>query len=845
MIYRDRVLLAVSLVVCALAPVSAQPPSDNPFDAADQPAPRPPPEPLPEPPPDGSTESEVPQSDAQATASTGTGEAPRPRELDVLGAVVASAGVGGELATPVCDGETTLRPMPAAFALESLYRRRQEGALVLDTGGLLARHGVLRFAARENPAALARLVARMGYHALAFGEADLADPRPVVLARLRALQEVGVPVLASNLRCSEASAELCELLVTAADGMPSQVIRDADGDPTQVAVFSFIEPEAGGRVGPDRMEGLTIAPLGESIRLAVTAARERGAETVVAIVDSGRGAEGAGRALSAVAQLEPDEKPDVILSSNAGSELLFARPASFRPAVVAPPLLGATDVRLRRNRLADTFDILALPVVAADASSAGIPQFVDEVGTAYCAELGKRLPGGHLTLRDDEGAAVPMDVDALTQLTAGVMREAAHADVAVLNRFAIDAHWTPANGTGLTASDVQVGVQYDEPLVTAEVSAFWLRQLARSNPSERALLALGLEITGAFTAIERVKVNGRMLDDTARYRLVTVRFLAEGGDGGALGDVAALEWEPLEGQTLRSALQGFLEEPRGTEDPREALVDPWEVLEWTGRVNLDANFTGSAIRDPNQYAEGPLTNAGQALFGFNGQLALDALSRYASWENLAVANYSLARTGDSDGLEEGADLLTYRTAGLYRRFRALNDELYVPDLLVEGLVRTEFTKAEERDSHFMNLRFVGGLQWRLHLKVQARLVGGIEVIEALDPDLRSARPGVGAQLNIGPWLAMKSGLRKLTLTATVDWFYTSPGGRDRQLVQALFDMQLDLTTAFALTMNVTFYGLRDRVAATETMPARDGQFAFALQTTAGLRVAWTERWLAY
>ena len=92
---------------------------------------------------------------------------------------------------------------------------------------------------------------------------------------------------------------------------------------------------------------------------------------------------------------------------------------------------------------------------------------------------------------------------------------------------------------------------------------------------------------------------------------------------------------------------------------------------------------------------------------------------------------------------------------------------------------------------------------------------------------------------------MKSGLRKLTLTGNVDWFYTSPGGRNRHLLQALFDMQLDLTAAFALTLNVTLYGLSDTVAATDTMPEQDGDFAFALQTTAGLRVAWTERWLAF
>lgn len=807
-----------------------------------------PPEEQTEPPPDSgdhddgasdAAASESLQSDAEAS------RAGRPRELDVLGAIVATGGVAGELATPVCNEETSLEPMEAARALESLYRRRREGALVLDTGGLLARHGVVRFAAREHPEALAQLVERMGYHALAFGETDLGDPRELLLARLRALDAIGVPVLATNLSCDAAHQELCDLLITAEDGLPTHVLRDADGDETTVAVLSFLEPAVAARVGPDRTEGLTIHPLTESIRLAVTQARARGAETVVAIIDSGRGANAAARALSAVGGLESTEKPDLLLSADAGSELLFARPASFRPALVAPPPRGATDVRVRRNRLLDTYDVIARPVEPQTASSAAIPDFVERVGQPFCDELGELLPGGRFSLTDEEsGEEVPMDDEALVDLTAAVMREVAEADVAIINQYAIDSRWRPANPEGLTAADVQIGIQYDEPLMVAEVSAYWMKMFARSDPSERDLTALGLEITNPYGAFEKVRVNRRILDETARYRIVTVRFLAEGGDGDVLGGAADLEWEPLEGVTLRSAMSEFLEEPHD-DDPREAVVDPWEILEWTGRMNLDATFTGSAVRDSSQYGEGPLTNSPQVLFGLNSQLALNALSRYASWENLITANYSLARTTDSGGFDEGSDLLTYRSAGLYRRFRAENDELYVPDLLVEGLLRTEFSKDEERDDHFMNLRFVGGVQWRLHLKVQARLVAGLELIEVANPDLREAQPGFGAQFNLGPWLLMKSGLKKLTLTLNLDYFATNPRGRNRHLLQGLFDMQLNLTAAFALTLNVTLYGLQDRIMATPDMPARDGDFSFALQTTAGFRVAWTERWLAY
>ena len=796
------------------------------------------------------------QATAQGEVEVPAGEAhvvddrrgPPPAELDYLGSVMASAGIAGELVTPVCDDAQNLRALPFAQTAATLRARRQQGDLVLDTGGLLARHGVVRFAARENPAALGALVSSLGYHALAFGEADLGDPRDVVLARLRALRDVSVPVLATNLRCEPAARELCDLLVTADSGVPGHALREPDnggeeGRSTAVAVFSFIEPEAAARVGPDRMEGLRLAPLGESIGLAVRAARARGMETVIAIIDSGRGADAVARAMSALSDLPLENKPDVVLSAGGGSELIFARPAGFRPAVIAPPPMGAVSMRLRRNLVAHTYDILAQPVASADTPSDAVEAFMGSVGSEYCTALGRELRGGALRRTDAEGQPVPMSADDLVALAAGVMRERAEVDIAVLNRMAVDQRWQPANATHLTASDVQIGMQYDEPLVVGEVSAAWLRNLARSLRSDRALAALGLTIDGAFSSGEKIQVNGRALDDAARYTVVTVRFLAEGGDEGALVGATDVEWEPLEDATLRSALDDYLDQER-EEDPRDALVDPWHVLEWTGRVNVDATFAGSAVRDRSDYAEGPLTNSSQALFGLNAQLSLNALSRNASWENLATASYSLARTAESGGFDEGADALTYRTAGLYRRFRADHDEVYVPDLLVEGLLRSELTKADERDYAFMNLRFVAGLQWRLHARLQARLVGGVEVIEALDPQLRSARPGAGAQLNVGPWVAMQSGRNKLTVLATLDYFLTSPRGRNRHVVQGLFDLALNLGPAFALTLNVTFYGLKDEVPATATTAAMRGDFALALQSTAGLRVSWTERWLA-
>ena len=261
------------------------------------------------------------------------------------------------------------------------------------------------------------------------------------------------------------------------------------------------------------------------------------------------------------------------------------------------------------------------------------------------------------------------------------------------------------------------------------------------------------------------------------------------------------------------------------------VPDPGDRLEWTFRINTDATFAGSAVRDPGGYAEGPLQNANQVQLGLNAIVGLNALSRRAAWENLITGNITGAATSESNGFDEGADQIVYRTSGNYRGFRADNDELYVPDLVIEGLLRTEFTKQQERDRHFLNMRFTAGLQWRLHLKVKVKLLGGFEILEAADDELRSVEPGLGAQLIIDPWVLMREGLRKLTLATTVDYFASGLGDRNRHLLQGLFDLQFNLNRYFALALNVTLYGLKEA----------DNDFSFAAQTTAGIRIGWVGR----
>ncbi|MFT5353325.1 MAG: hypothetical protein ACI9KE_000523 [Polyangiales bacterium] len=724
--------------------------------------------------------------------------------------VVASAGVAGEFARPICEEGQTLEPLAFARTARVLATRRAQGDIVIDTGGLFARHGVARFTSREHPAALAELSAALGYHALAVSEADLGDPRDLLLARARALREQGIPMVASNLRCNESTQALCDVLWTAEDGVPT-----ING----VAILSFIEPAALGRVGPASRQGLRLLPLATSITTLVRAARERGADTVIAVIDSGSGAEAIARASAAMRSIPSAERPDIVFSADAGSDLLFARPADVRPAFVAAPPRGAVNLDIRRTGA--RYDLLATPIEGVEATAVdAINHFIERIGPSYCEHWGAPLAGGSLQRE--------MNAGDLVTLSASVMREAADADVAILNRYAIDERWSRDEGI-LSNSDVQIGIQYDENLVVGVVRGTWLRTLARR--ADPALEIPGLVLTNSGTSLELLKLHGRTVIDTAEYKVVTIGFLASGGDAAL---PAFDEWaSPNESMTLRSTVGDYLEVSR-EEDPRDALDDPATAMEWTSNISTALTFTGNAVRDGGEYAEGPLTNQGQVLVGLQLNMQLNGASRLAAWSNELAAQYSLASTRETDGFDEGSDQITYRTSAQYRGFRARVDELYVPDLILEGFLRTEFSKPDERENHFLNLRFVAGPQWRLHTFVSFRAVGGLEIIEATSSALRRVEPGVGAQVNIRPWTLLRVGTRSLKVGMTLDYFASGFGGDVRHLVQGALETQLNLSRSVGIGFAMTLYGLQEA----------EGPFSFAMGTSANLQVGWGTRWLS-
>ncbi len=711
--------------------------------------------------------------------------------------------------------------------------------MVIDTGGLLTPQGVARYAAQERPSSLAVMVERLGYRALAFGLNDLAAPRPGMSAVIRELRERGIPMVASNLRCTAATRELCDLLVDASDGPSIQEVAE-----TRMAVLAVLRENARSLVAPDRAEGIVIESPADTIVRLTRIAREQGADIVVAVVDSGV----SGGVVELASSLPADARPDLLLVSG-GAELLFARPRTVQPVIVGAPGDDAVEVLIREADVTrDGYDMIARPLEGRGIT-VGEPvlDWIDRIGRSYCDAWGTPLAGGRLS--------EPLDGDGMLELATSIIRTVAGADVAVLNRQVLDTGWRPAQRGALTESDVYVALEYDEPLQIADVDGDWLKQLARNAESSHALVTSGLTWTGSGSSID-VKVDGQAPESRAHYRVVTIRFLAAGGDAALPSLPHGGRWQSLDDETLRTVVLDYLR--RATDqDPRRAVPDPANTLQWIFRASADLSFSGSSIDNPRRrctlttppqecmdglvvnmagatvpaYTTSLLNRSDTLTFGVMIDLAADAAAPDWTWQNAVNLVYRTAWVNGSNGgsFAEAADQIRGRSTLSWRGLRRGSDQWYVPDPTVDLFIESELTEPSDRQWHWFLVRPTAGVRLQLLDKLQLQLSGGFQ-IQPFDPQ-GYVEPGVGATLTLTPWDIMKLEERYARLSFTFDYFLADLANTNRSQLRGQLDASFDLAGPLALVLTLRVF-----------VQGEEGQdVGAAIDATAGLRLGYLGR----
>ncbi len=692
--------------------------------------------------------------------------------------VVVSSGLGGDFAPLRCD--TGDHPALERFAARLAG---EPDALAFDAGGFLGAAALSHLSIDHDANAVADVAAAMHLRAFVLDQADLAMPRDALVAAAVAFASRGVPMLLGNLRCAPSAAALCASVRDASD--PPVILDTSAG---RVALVSAVTSTARDAIARENASGLTLGDPAEALAAATMAARAAGARWVVGVYDPLVGHE-LDDALGLAHRLPPRAAPDV----------LFIRRVEG--------LLRSATVPERAMTLVATHD--AAPIVV-DAGAPGDPRsartgsvpqgvtsFIDSTHQWLCTAWHRPTFGGQLEAPLDQGSFVNLLLD--------VLREQTRTEIAVINRGAIDTRAPFPLTSAITPLDVTAAMPFENQLRITRVTSAELNTFLQSSAARR------FYVRGAGLEGGQVRVNGRPTDDGVRYSLVTIDFVADGGDGG-LGPT--LVWERAGTATARDVFLDWLAithpMPLTT-----APLDPARRTLWLFRAAVDATFSSVIVSNPDRtvFTDAQLARTPSTAGRLDLELHADAFHPLYRFENMVRLLYGATLSTPARQpvtTLETADLIAGRSTGVWRGLLSTRRVWWRPRPYVDAYVESEFTRPSTRPYHHLEVRPTAGLRFEVTERLAVNLGAGVswEVFATpldLTPPGATAAPIFNASVVLRPGHVFPIGTRFADGELSFDLGVRDPSGTLSAQGRFRARVSIPLFEPVALTLTYDLY----------------------------------------
>ncbi len=554
--------------------------------------------------------------------------------------------VSSGLAGDMVSGCRQLR-QPALLRVAAARAAHPE-AIYIDAGDLLGVSYLSRALVASQLPAFAELLHELAPSALAVGRRDLAGDRKTLLQAAAGFAELGMVYVLSNITCD--GSDLCNVTAESAELADHTILLAA------------ISPGAEESIGDK--SGFTLSDPLAAIRGAAALARDEGAKRIIAVYDPALQAplDDAFAFAKAVAGAV-----DVVILHGVQANFSSAQISKGTRLIVAP----AGDATLDGE----------------PSARAAVPEKIEALSRYLNASL---CAANNPVVQSKSG----LNGAALVERTLDVMRQSTHAEVAILNRQSVQLSDTlpPPLGT----LDVYAALPFTDQLRVASIKGADLKKIFLGNKDH--LL---------FRGFDGSKVNGRELDATSVYKVVTVDFLAAGGDGRLSGiRFTAADTAPLPELVWRSL---------------KNAAEPFDLshhTRWWVHYTLQLDLSSTAVKNPDTAALNDTQLLRAQAFSLGGDSLLRVYGDHPDYslENTLELQYGLARTipigGPDSGLVNNTDLIAGRTTGVYRSlFGAAR--WYEPKPYAELYVESEFTKPDTRAYHHLMFQPTAGLRLEL------------------------------------------------------------------------------------------------------------------------------------
>jgi 2',3'-cyclic-nucleotide 2'-phosphodiesterase (5'-nucleotidase family) len=757
-----------------------------------------------------------------------TGAAPSAPVAVPVGApvILFHADLDGRFAAPACGKPARLAPDYAALVAAlhdaaAAAARGGEPPPLAFLGGNWA--GPDPFAAAvltSGAPALAALLARGGYDAIALGHDELSLDPATLDALLPGLAAARLPIVATNLTC-DARRPAC-------GAIRREILIRRPG--TTIGVLATISPSVLAGIPPGRLAGFGLADPLAAIRAGVTRLRAQGAKLIVVMTDGPRDTRALDEVDALARNLATGVAPDLLLAAGLADDET-SRAVRMLRRDGAPPVVGSPAGAAGLSRIRKTGDDLSVDALSAVTSHADAEteRLLATAGGTFCARAAQKLapaPVKGSLSRDD-----------FVKYVLEVMRRRAGAEIALVNRAFVKQAPFPISGA-FTVGDLERALPYGAVIGAARVQGPVVDSLLGPALANPKLAAIGLT-----HGKDGLQVNGRPLDKAREYRVATIAFVAGGGDG--IFAPHALPFAILPGAPdLRAEVASFLRGETGAEDHdptvsaqtdfgRAPVDRPLLVLLADGELD----FAGTSISNVPGYGDAQLTRAQQA--SVKGEATLVAQIRHPIHEGDGRfdAQYGWARNqppGMPAVSGESVDLITAIATYTYRGLRDWRrvPKLAVPDPYARVWLESEFTRpdvtaTQTRTYHHLQLTNTAGAQFTLTPRLKLRGGAGVQS-ELLAPDDQDGgwHAVIEAGATLDPTAIATFGALAVKLEGLVDYDFIDPTETRQHQLRATGKLSVPLVPALFFTVGLDVFAVQ----------RQQQGWGASYDTTIGLRV---------
>ena len=719
--------------------------------------------------------------------------------------LVYHADLEGQMAIPRC-GEPSAEEPDYAAQVAVIRRIRQDAAergapapIVLLGGDQIAPdlfvRGILKRDGEAGAHDIVAALARAGYDAITLGNHELSLERDRLERFVDATARAGIPMVVSNLRCDATRQAFCK-------HVRREVIVDRGGD--KIGVLAVLSPRTLATIAKPQLVGLELDELATAIPAGVARLRAAGATVVVVMVQVNSGRSGVDEVLTLQRALPLDRAPDVILSSGM-SDADGQRPTLLVRQDRSPPVVGSstgaravTHVTITPSPDGPTVDatVERSRVDQRDADTAGL---LARHVASYCERYGIPLGVG----------AGPTTRPALTAYVLGVMQRTTRAEIAFVNTGVVFGRAFPMTAP-LTRAKLKRAMPHAAVVGTLDVTGASLADLLATGEASGRLTMLGAARPGPGKGFQ---INGRPIDKARSYRIATIDFVAQGGDGGFADDQLEA-WRPWRGNPdIRELVETEL--ARGTTFDTPAS----ERLLTAAIGDLTADLTNTSIANTSALGDTQLARAEQRAIKLELNVLLQLDHPFHRWDSRLNVKFGYARTqpaGMSAAAQETLDLI--QLTSLYS-YRGLIRRKIVPAAIPSPYSRVSFeselTIPDTRTYRHAELTHTVGALFTLRSRLKLRVGAGYRTELLADgdsPDPIEAQIGAlrlvaEAGAAVDPFAIAT--FRKLSVTAegTIDYFLLDPGRQAEHQLRASGKLSLPLLPLLFLTVGIDVFAV--------------------------------------